>query len=266
MRLNIYFAMSIALLFTCVFPAYAQDWAKTALSKSPRHLEWVTVKNNNREVKCFIAYPEVKHKATAVVVIHEIFGLADWVRSVTDQLAAAGYVAIAPDLLSDGKEGTAGYKDEDAVRKAVTSLPPDQITGDLKAVAAYIAKQPGVNGKVTTAGFCWGGSQAFRFANNNPDLKASFVFYGRGPAGKEEVTNIKAPVYGFYAENDARVNATIDATKDLMAKEKKTFEPVIYKGAGHGFMRAGEAPDASEANKTARADGWKRWLDLLKNI
>src|SRR6516225_2381058 len=77
-----------------------QDWAKSRLDKSPRHLEWVKVKQGNREVNCFVAYPEVKDKATAVIVIHEIFGLTDWVRDVADQLAEAGYIAIAPDLLS----------------------------------------------------------------------------------------------------------------------------------------------------------------------
>src|SRR5881396_511189 len=89
----------VAALFT-VTTALAQDWAKARLEKSPRHLEFVKVKHGDREVNCFIAYPEVKEKATAVLVIHEIFGLSDWVRGVTDQLAEAGYIAIAPDLLS----------------------------------------------------------------------------------------------------------------------------------------------------------------------
>src|SRR6185436_4120988 len=131
--------LSALLPVAIALTASAQDWARARLEKSPRHLEWVTVKNGDREIKCFIAYPEVKEKATAVVVIHEIFGLTDWVRGVTDQLAEAGYIAIAPDLLSGtakGGGGTAELGGGDAVRKAISSLPPDQITGDLNAVTA----------------------------------------------------------------------------------------------------------------------------------
>src|SRR5438034_8818143 len=134
----------VAALFT-VANAPAQDWAKARLEKSPRHLEWVKVKHGNRDVNCFIAYPEVKDKATAMVVIHEIFGLSDWVRGVADQLAEAGYIAIAPDLLSGtapGGGGTAELGDGDAVRKAISSLPPDQVTADLNAVADHVARLP----------------------------------------------------------------------------------------------------------------------------
>src|SRR2546426_12525152 len=130
--------------------APAQDWAKARLEKSPRHLEWVKVKHGNREVNCFIAYPEVKDKATAMVVIHEIFGLSDWVRGVADQLAEAGYIAIAHDLLSGmapGGGGTAELGDADTARKAFSSLPADQVTADLNAVAAYVSKLPAANGK-----------------------------------------------------------------------------------------------------------------------
>jgi carboxymethylenebutenolidase len=249
--------------------ASAQDWAKERLDKSPRHLEWVKVKHGDREVNCFIAYPEVKDKATAVVVIHEIFGLTDWVRGVADQLAEAGYVAIAPDLLSGtapGGGGTAELGGGDAVRKAISSLPPAQITADLNAVAEYVAKLPAANGKLAVGGFCWGGSQSFRFATNNKDLKAAFVFYGSGPESEQDISRIQCPVYGFYAGNDARVTATVAKSKELMKKAGKTFEPVTYDGAGHGFMRAGEAPDASADNKKARDAAWKRWRELLKKL
>jgi carboxymethylenebutenolidase len=247
----------------------AQDWAKARLEKSPRHLEWVKVKHGNREVNCFIAYPEVKEKATAVVVIHEIFGLTDWVREVTDQLAEAGYIAIAPDLLSGvapGGGGTADLGGVDAVRKAISTLPPDQITGDLNAVVDYVSKLPAANGKVVVGGFCWGGSQSFRFATNNKEIKAAFVFYGTAPESKQDLARIQCPVYGFYGGNDARVTSTVPKTAELMKQEGKVYRAVEYEGAGHGFMRAGEAPDASADNKKARAEAWKRWLDLLKKV
>jgi carboxymethylenebutenolidase len=229
----------------------------------------VTVKHGDREVKSFIAYPEVKDKATAVVVIHEIFGLSDWVRGVTDQLAEAGYIAIAPDLLSGaGKDGggTAEIGSGDAVRKAIQGLPPAQITADLKATVDYVAKLPACNGKVAVAGFCWGGGQSFRFATNNKDIKAAFVFYGAGPTDPAEVARIACPVYGFYGGNDARINASIPKYTELMKDAGKTYDPVTYEGAGHGFMRAGEASDASPANKKGRADAWKRWKELLSKI
>ena len=249
--------------------ASAQDWAKARLEKSPRHLEWVKVKHGTREVNCFIAYPEVKGKATAVVVIHEIFGLTDWVRGVTDQLAEAGYIAIAPDLLSGaapGGGGTAELGGVDAVRKAIFSLPPDQITADLNAAVEYVAKLPAANGKVAVGGFCWGGSQSFRFATNNKEIKAAFVFYGTGPESEQDIARIQCPVCGFYGGNDARVTTTVPKSAELMKKAGKTYQPLTYEGAGHGFMRAGEAPDASAENKKARDEGWKRWLGLLKNL
>ncbi len=247
----------------------AQDWAKARLEKSPRHGEWVTVKHGDREVKCFITYPEVKDKATAVIVIHEIFGLSDWVRGVTDQLAEAGYIAIAPDLLSGtapGGGGTAELGGMDNVRKAITSLPADQITADLNAVAEHVKKLPSCNGKLAVGGFCWGGGQSFRYATNNKELKAAFAFYGTAPESESDLARIKCPVYGFYGENDNRVDATIPRTTEAMKKAGKTYEPVIYSGAGHGFMRAGEDPAGNEANKKAREDAWKRWKDLLKKI
>jgi carboxymethylenebutenolidase len=202
-------------------------------------------------------------------VIHEIFGLSDWVRSVTDEFAEAGYIAIAPDLLSGkapGGGGTAELGGSDAVRKAISSLPPDQITGDLTALVDYVSKLPACNGKVVVAGFCWGGAQSFRFATNNRKVKAAFAFYGQGPDRESEIDRIAAPVYGFYGENDERINATIPKTTELMKKAGKTYEPATYPGAGHGFMRQGEAPDASEANKKARDQAWQRLKETLKKI
>ena len=249
--------------------ASAQDWAKARLENSPRHREWVKLKNGSREVNSYIAYPEVKDKATAVVVIHEIFGLTDWVRGITDQLAEAGYIAIAPDLLSGaapGGGGTAELGGNDAATKAIRTLPPPQVTADLNAAVDYLKKLPACNGKVVVAGFCWGGMQSFRFATNNKELKAAFVFYGTGPENEHEVTRINCPVYGFYGGNDNRVDSTIPKTSEMMKTAGKKYDPVTYEGAGHGFMRAGEAPDGKEVDKKAREEAWKRWKELLKGI
>ena len=245
-----------------------QDWARARLAKSPRHQEWVEVKYGNRTVKSFVVYPEVKSKATAVVVIHEIFGMSDWVQALTDELAEAGYLAIAPDLLS-GMGPNGGGTDElaasNGVGQAIGKLPPDQITADLNAVAGYVAKLPACNGNIVVGGFCWGGGQSFRYATNNKKLKAAFVFYGPG-AKEDAMSRIECPVYGFYGGNDNRITSTVQETTDLMKKAGKTYEPVTYDGAGHGFMRAGEAPDANDADKKARDEAWKRWKELLKKI
>ena len=249
--------------------APAQDWAKAKLEHSPRHHEWTEVKQDGRTIDCFLVFPEVKEKATAVVVIHENRGLTDWVRSVADQLAEAGYIAIAPDLLSGAAPGggnTSAFADQDAAMKAIYGLPPDQVSADLNAVENYVAKLPAANGKVVVAGFCWGGSQSFRLATNNKDLKAAFVFYGTGPDKETDIARISCPVYGFYGGQDARVDSTIPKSTELMKKAGKKYEPVTYEGAGHGFMRAGEEPDAKGDNPKARDQAWKRWKELLKKI
>ena len=213
--------------------APAQDWAKALLEKSPRHGEWVKLKHGNREVNSFIVYPEVKDKATAVVVIHEIFGLTDWARTVADDLAAAGYIAIAPDLLSGvgpNGGGTDSLGGQNEVMKAIRDLPPQQITDDLNAAADYVAKLPAANGKVVVGGFCWGGKQTFQFATNNKNLKAAYVFYGDPPKAAD-MSRIACPVYGFYGGNDSRITSTVAATEKEMKGAGKTYEPVIYEGA-----------------------------------
>lgn len=271
-RFAIVMVASIVSCLAAIFssmPSNAQDWAKEKVDKSPRHLEYVSIKNGTRTVKAFVAYPEVKDKASAVIVIHEIFGLSDWIRAVVDQLAAEGYIAVAPDLLSETAAsggGTSEFVSADALRKAISSLPPEQIVGDLNATFDYLSKVPACNGKITVAGFCWGGTQTWRHAANNKNLKAAFVFYGTGPDNKTAAQTIACSVYGFYGEKDARVNATLDKTREALQAAGKTFDPVIYERAGHGFMRAGEAPDADEASKTARAKAWTRWKELLEKL
>jgi carboxymethylenebutenolidase len=256
-------ALVLILLFT--HAVWAEDWARTQLQKSPRHQEWVTVKRDGRSIETFVVYPESKDKRPVVILIHEIFGMSDWVQDLADQVAAAGYTAVAPDLLSGmgPNGGRSSAFAPDKVTEAVSHLNWDQITGDLNAVADYAKTIPAANGKLFVGGFCWGGGQTFRFATNRPDLSAAFVFYGGAP-DKNDMTRIKAPVYGFYAGNDARIDATLPETTAQMNGAGKTFEPVVYADAGHGFMRAGEAPDASEANKKARQDAWVRWKNLLE--
>jgi carboxymethylenebutenolidase len=264
--MRIFSALVLTLIAGCT---NAQDWAKKRLADSPRHQEWVELKNGSRTVKAFVVYPEKKEKATVVVLIHEIMGLTDWVQGVADQLAEKGYIAIAPDFLSGMGPGggrTESFADVGKAREAISALPPAQVTGDLNAACDYAKKIPSANGKVAVGGFCWGGTQTFRYATNRADLAAAFVFYGTGPSEPDAIAKITRPVYGFYGGNDNRVNATIPDSEKLMKDAGKTYEPVIYDGAGHGFMRAGEQPDAQEANKKARETAWKRWLEILGKL
>ncbi len=247
---------------------FAQDWAKQSLEKSPRHREWVPVKYGERTVQTFVVYPEVKEKAPVVIVIHEIFGLSDWARSMADELAAAGYIAVAPDLLSGfgpNGGGSSEFPSQDATTKAVSSLNADIVMSDLDAVADYGKKLPASNGKLAVVGFCWGGGKSFAFATHRQDLGSAFVFYGP-PPDKASMPKIKAPVYGFYAGNDARIDATIPDTKENMKAAGKKYETVTYDGAGHGFMRAGEAPDATPENKKAREEGFTSLTGELKTL
>ena len=240
-----------------------KDFGKDRLNNSPRHAEWVDIKSGNRTIKAFVAYPERKDKAPVVLVIQEIFGLTDWLRSLCDELAENGVIAIAPDLLSGQK-----YEDGDAASKATHALPKEQVISDLNAAADYALKIPAGNGTLAVCGFCWGGGWAFQYAHINPKLKASYSFYGVAVDNADDAKKIVCPVYGFYGENDERVNATIPTAEELMKAAGKKYEPVIYKGAGHGFMRSGEPdnPNMREGDKKARDEAWARWKQLLKQL
>jgi carboxymethylenebutenolidase len=303
----------------------AQDWAKAMLAKSPRHGEYVVIKEaSGRNLQAFVVYPEVKDKAPVIVLIHEIFGESDWFKEMADELAGAGYIVVAPDLLSDfgpappaaamvmpaqkpglervsmdGMEGMDHGQMQNAPPKTgapfmpaspggTSAFPPDQVTravsaldaaivtADLDAAADYGKKLPAANGKLFVAGFCWGGSKSFLYATHRHDLSAAFVFYGTPPKA-DEMKNITAPVYGFYAGNDARVTATVPQAEIDMKAAGKKYEPVTYDGAGHGFMRAGQDPtplpanapanaaDVKAANITAWNEGFKRMLGILSS-
>jgi carboxymethylenebutenolidase len=249
-------------LLGAIATASGQDWAKARLEKSSRHGEWVEFKSGERRLKAFVVYPERKEKAPVVLVIHEIFGLTDWVRGMCDQLAEAGVIAIAPDLLSGQT-----YADIDGARKAISALPKEQVKADLNATAEYaLTKIPAASASLAVCGFCWGGGWTFGYASVNPKLKAAYSFYGTAVDNAEDAGKIACPVYGFYGENDARVNATIPKAEELMKAANKKYEPVIYKGAGHGFMREGESPTGTPENKKARDDAWARWKTLLKDL
>lgn len=245
----------------------AQDYAVEQLENSPRHHEWVTIESQDRNLHNFVAYPQVDENVPVVIVIHENRGLNDWARSFADQLAGKGYIAVAPDLLSNTQEGiekTSDFETSDAARSAIYELDPDAVTRDLQNVLAYAQSIDAGNGQVAVAGFCWGGSQTFRFATNAGDaIEAAFVFYGTAPDDQEAINQIEAPVYGFYGGDDQRVNSTIERTEQMMQQAGNIYKYEIYEGAGHAFMRSGDDPNGTEANVTARNQSWERLITLL---
>ena len=258
-----------ALLLFLLAAACAPVTQQSRLETTPRHDEWVTIDRAGRTLHAYVVYPQSSKKAGAVIVIHENRGLTDWVRTVADRLAEKGYLAIAPDLLSGAAPSggrTSDFPTSDAAREAISKLPREQVLADLAATANYVRTLPSANGKLAVAGFCWGGSRTWDAANTIDNVAVAFPFYGTGPTTDEGVSAIEAPVYGFYGGADARVNATIEPTQALMDKHGKKFEPVIYEGAGHAFMRLGEEANPSQQNRTARDAAWVRWLTLLRVI
>jgi carboxymethylenebutenolidase len=240
-----------------------------ALSNSPRHQEWVEIDNNGKKIHTWVVYPQKSEKAKVVVLIHENKGLTDWVRNLADQVAAEGNIAVAPDLLSgfsEKEQKTSDFASEDAARTAIGQLKKEVVASDLAAVTAYAKKIESSNGKVVSAGFCWGGSQSFALATTSKDLSVALVFYGSAPENKNEYTNISVPVYGFYGENDERINSTLPKTTQYMSEFKKPFESVIYPGAGHAFMRLGEDKTGEVANQTARDAAWLRMKEILQKL
>lgn len=263
-------SLALALALSTTGVAAAQEWAVERLDFAPRHHEWGEVPaGEGRTVRTFVAYPEKAKGALAVIVLHENRGLTDWVRYFADQLAAAGYLAIAPDLLSgfDAEHShTGAFASSDAAREAISALDADRVTSDLLAVKAYAANLAGASGETAVVGFCWGGAQAFRFATHAPDLAAAIVFYGTAPTEEERIAAVAAPVHGFYGENDERVNATIPETRRLMQAHGKTYTVEVYDGAGHAFMREADDPAGPRAAKQAKRAAWKRLVAILEAV
>ncbi len=240
----------------------SESQAKAALEQSPRHGEYVDVKvpGGERPIRAWVVYPERKDKAPVVVVIHEIFGLSDWIRAVADQLAKDGFIAIAPDLVSGkgpGGGNTDSVQSRDDVVKLVTSLKPEEVKARLDAARNYAIALPSSSGKSATVGFCWGGSASFTYATTQPALNAAVVYYGTPPP-VDAMANIKAPILGLYGGDDARVTSTVEETKAEMAKLGKSYKAEVFPGAGHGFLRAQDGRDGANLKATQQA-----WPDTI---
>jgi len=242
-----------------------EENAKDALNTSPRHGELIDVPmSGGPAIRTWISYPERKDKAGVVLVIHEVYGLSDWVRGVADQLAREGFIAVVPDLISGmgpGGGGTDSVASRDDVVKLVRGLTPEEIKRRLDAVRAWALALPAAKGKYATIGFCWGGGQSFVYAASDPEPKGSVVYYGTSPDSLT-LTRIKAPVIGFYGGDDERVDATIEPAQKALKKLGKSYEPHVYAGAGHGFLRAQSQRDG--ANLKATQQAWPATIAFLK--
>jgi carboxymethylenebutenolidase len=250
-------ALGVAATGLGVSSLSAQDWAQQLVDKSPRRHEMVQVKYAARSLDTFIAYPQTQGKSPAVVMLHDVIAFAPWFENVADKFAEAGYIGVAPDMLSGRtpEERQATKTPEGKNLGPARRLPLEQVTADLNALTDYARKLPSCNGKVCVVGFSWGGDEAFRFATNRKDLAAAFVFYGKCTE-PDKIPNIQAPVYGFYAGKDTGVRATIPETTEKMKAAGKFYDPLIFEGADHGFMQSGAAPNANEANKKAWDASW----------
>lgn len=259
----------VALLFGVWATAGAQtipasnDQARDRLNDSPRHGEWVSISTDSGPVESWIVYPERADSAPVVIVIHEIFGLTDWIRAVADEAAAAGFIAVAPDLLSgkgpDG--GRTDSVDRDGAVALVRGLETAEVHARLGSVAAWATALPAARSEYGVVGFCWGGRTSFTLATADPALGAAVVYYGTSP-DSDALARVEAPVLGLYGEDDARVNATVPDAKAQMDEMRKVFEIHTFDGAGHGFLRAQE--DREGRNLTASMQAWPRTIRFFR--
>ncbi|MGH7526320.1 MAG: dienelactone hydrolase family protein [Gemmatimonadales bacterium] len=247
-------------LLSLFLGAAGADVARRAVrpQATTTHGEWVHIKKGADSIRAYVAYPEQKTKAPAVIVIHEIYGITDWEPTVVDRLAKEGFVAVVPDLLFT--KFRVSPADPDSARKLIGQLEPDRITADLDATYAYVNSLPAVlKDRVGTIGFCWGGGESFRYAGHNPNLRAAVVCYGPAP-DTAVIRRIRAPVLGIYGEDDARINQALPQVVADMQSAGKTFTREVFPGTGHGFLKPGR--QGSDGPQVERA--WKRILEFYR--
>ena len=271
--------LAVLLVLPIVMPAAAQemahgahmsqhhDWlppdaegAVAALNASPRHGEWAMVRlANGDSVRSWVVYPERSDRAPVLVVIHEIYGLTNWIRSVADQAAAEGFIAIAPDLLTmeDVPTDTMGDPERQPAVAAIRALDEDRVHEQIRAVAEYAMSLPSARSMYGITGFCWGGSATFEHATRYDDIIGGVVYYGSSPS-EEGLARVRVPVMGHYGGDDERVNATIPRAEEVLGAG---YFPNIYDGAGHGFLRQQSGQDG--ANHRASVQAWPKTMGFF---
>ena len=267
-------ACIVMLFLMWVVPAPAQrngsippgeEGAATRLDTSPRHGEWIDIPYTaTTSLRSWIVYPERSDKAPVIIIIHEIFGLSDWIRSVADQIAADGYIAVAPDFVTGfgpGGGGSNSVSTRDSVVMLIRNVTAEETYKRLDAVIAYAMKIPAASNKLATVGFCWGGGRSFGYACRQPKLSAAIVYYGVSP-DSSELAWLTVPVLDLYGGDDARVGATVEPAARQLRQLGLTFEHESYAGAGHGFVR--DQSGRNGANLEATRLAWPRMLTFLQ--
>ena len=254
-----YAIVALLSLLTGVAGTWMLRRPRQPLDAVTTHGEWIRIASPSGDsIRAYVAYPERKDPGPAIIVIHEIFGLTSWEPTVVDKLAAAGYVAIVPDLLSSRYGMTPA--DPDSGRKLTATLVPDQVTGDLNAAYGWLNAQPATRrDDIATIGFCWGGGQSFRYATNNPNLKAAVVCYGPAP-DSAGLARIHIPILGIYGEDDARITASLPAVVSQLTAQGVTFPHDSYPGTGHGFLK----PGRRGADGDQPAIAWERIMAFFQ--
>ena len=225
--------------------------------------QWVNIPVGGVNVRTWIEYPQGEAPAPVVLVMHHAQGLDDWIRSVADQLALEGFIAVAPDLYSGfgpAGGGTDSFRfPDEAMRATAGKLTPAEALRRYRAAWNYAIKLPRSNGKGGTIGFREGGDWSFRLAGEVPEVSAAVVFYGRPPT-EAAMARIKAPVLGLYASEDTAVTATVAPTTEAMKKLGKVYEPHVYQGATHAFLMY----QVEAVNTPATTDSWPRATAFLR--
>jgi carboxymethylenebutenolidase len=240
------------------------ETARQRLDASPRHGEWAMVPVGGADsIRAFVVYPERSGPAPVVLVVHEIYGVTAWIRAVADQLAAEGFIAIAPDLLTGlgVPTGEDGDPVRDAATAAVRALQPERYQRQLTEIGRWGMALPAAARRYGIVGFCWGGSAAFAHAAMSPDVSAAVVYYGSSPAA-DRLQQVRAPVLGLYAGDDERVNATVPPARTELERLGRAYAVHMFDGAGHGFLRQQQGRDG--ANMAATRAAWPLTLAFFR--
>jgi carboxymethylenebutenolidase len=274
-------AMNLPSQGTAGLPA-SNDHAAARLAASPRHGEWVTIPwepGSKDSLMAWVVYPSTKAaKAPVVVVIHEIYGLSTWVRGMADQVAAEGFIAIAPDLNSRVRGGPSTTElSRDSANKLSRLVPMAERNRAIAASAKYAMSQAAAAPRYSVIGFCYGGSTVWGHAVNGgiQGYSGGVAFYGapfaKGPGPDlDSLAKVNKPVMLLSGAKDTRIGAMMPAIDSAMKAMKKWYFGKNYEGAEHGFARAQDDQKTprdepgEQANLAAIKDAWPRTVTFLK--
>ena len=230
---------------------------------------------NNASV--YHSYPDDGKKHPGLILIEEIWGVNDHIKSVVDRFAAEVYSVLSPELLPEGllamltpqlqKDLFDPEKRNDVQPKLRAAMQPimqpEYAKGaleTLKACVDYLLADSHMDGNIGVLGFCFGGTYSFHLAANDPRVKVAVPFYGQAPT-EEEIPNIACPILAFYGDQDVNLMQSLPTLKENMKKSGKAFDPIVYPGVGHAFFND---TNTRAYNREAAGDAWGKTLAILK--